>query len=240
MTPPYTVVPQIVDKPAPGANTDLLDEDFTLPHEGFQDVQINIALQVAGKVNLIMKPGPTLLGQKASGSFTSGTGANMVAGKIVTIDDGVNDPVVFEYVEDAEDIADPANIPVVFDGTETAVEMAALLLAAIAVAIADEALDMTAELDEDLATKINLENLVPGSFGNVAITDDIAHASYVPAGMSGGYGGDVVATLDLNGAANLAVEALYQKTFRLQSGYAYNLQLTVDGIIRALSVTANQ
>lgn len=240
MTPPYTVVPQIVDKAAPGANTDILSEDFTLPHEGVQEVTINVALAVAGKVNLVMKPGPTLTGVKATGSFTSGTGANMVAGKVVTIDDGVNDPVVFEYVADAEDIADPANVPVVFDGTETAAEMAALLLAAIEGAIADELLDMTAELDEDLATKINLENNVPGSFGNIAITEDIAHASYIAAGMTGGYGGDVTALLDINGASNLAADALYSKTFKLESGYAYNLQLTVDGIIRALSVSASK
>lgn len=357
--PRYPVVAQIIDMAAPGANTDILP-DFTLPHEGVQEVTIDVTLQNAGKVNLIMKPGPTSLGAAASGviqaiagslladadyftvkdgthtvlfefervraatgTITTGTGANVTAGKVITIDDGVNDPVVFEFVEAAEDIADPANVPVVFAGTETAAEMRDILLAAIAGAIEDELLDltaetsgaasialenllagtvgnvaitedivhasyvvagmsgglgtvgvtggrtavtvdpaataaevaeaivdavngvgagltMTAEVDGDDATKVNLENDAYGSAGNIANTENVANAGFTVSGMTGGYGGDVTATLDINGAANLAAEALYSKTYTLPSGYLYNLQLTVNGIIRSLQVSSKQ
>jgi len=350
----YPVVPQIIDQAAPGANTDILPEDFVLPYEGVQEVTIDVTLAIAGKVNLVIKPGPESLGaaaagviqaiasslladgdyftlkdgtltkafefervRAATGTITTGTGANMVAGKVITIDDGVNDPVVFEFVADAEDIADPANIPVVFAGTETAAEMRDLLLAAIQgsdlditatssgaasialendlagtvgnVAITEDiahvsyvvagmsgglgaigvtggrvavtvdpaataaevaeaiveavngvgaGLAITAEQDEDDDTKVNLTNDEYGSAGNIANTENVTNAGFTVSGMAGGYGGNVTAVLDINGAANLAPDAVYSKTYILTSGYAYNLQLTVDGIIRSLAVSS--
>ena len=237
MTPPYTVVAQIVDKPAPGANTDILAEDFTLPHEGLQDVQINIALQNAGKVNLIMKPGPTLLGVKATGSIQAIAGEDLADADEFAIDDGVNDPVVFEFDDDDSVTESDTLRQLTFAGDETVAEIATLIAEAINAA---PALDVTATVDPEDDTVVLLEHDTPGSFGNVAVTEDVTDAGFTVEGLSGGYGGDVVATLDINGAANLAVEALYQKTFRLQSGYLYNLQLTVDGIIRALSVSATK
>jgi phage tail sheath gpL-like len=123
----------------------------------------------------------------------------------------------------------------VIAGTETAAEIAALITAAINGA---PELAITATDNED--GTISLENDAFGSVGNVAITETVADTDFVVAGMSGGYGGDVTALLDINGAVNLAIDSLYSKSFKLQSGYLYNLQLTVDGIIRALSVSASK
>jgi len=237
MTPPYTVVPQIVDQAAPGANTDILAEDFTLPHEGVQEVTINVAVQNAGKVNLVMKPGPTLTGAKAAGTITAIAGASLVDGEQFVLDDGVNDPVTFEFDDDDSVTEDDTTRQIVIAGTETAEEIRDLIVEAINAA---PVLDITAEADEDVAAKVNLENDTPGSMGNVAITDTVVNAGFTHTGMTGGYGGDVTMLLDINGAANLAADALYSKTFKLESGYAYNLQLTVNGIIRALSVSASK
>jgi hypothetical protein len=235
MTPPYTVVPQIVDKAAPGANTDILEEDFELPHEGIQEVTINIALAVAGKVNLVMKPGSTLTGVKATGTITCIGGADLLDGEEIVLDDGVNDPVTLE-IDDDDSVTETDTLrQVVIAGTETAAEIAALITAAINGA---PELAITATDNED--GTISLENDAFGSVGNVAITETVADTDFVVAGMSGGYGGDVTALLDINGAVNLAIDSLYSKSFKLQSGYLYNLQLTVDGIIRALSVSASK
>lgn len=479
MTPPYPVVPQIVDMAAPGANTDVLGEDFELPHEGVNDVKITVVLATPGKVNLIMKPGAVLSGQKAAGEiqaiaaslladadyFTLKDGTNTklfefervrkatglittpAAAALVdedefTLDDGVNDPVVFEFdhfvegspatgsittpagsaliddeefvlddgvlppvtfifdddasvVEDAttraiaftgsetaadmkalivtainaatlgitaapgaggivlltndENLADgnvaitdtvvsagfthigmaggvddigtegsSGDVTITLEGTETAAEVGALITEAIngaddldivatdnedgtvslenelagivgnaaivedvddagflvagmedglgtvgvtagrvAVTIDPEAtaevvaaaiveavngvgsgLTLTAAVNEDDATIVDLENDEFGSFGNIANSENVTDPGFTISGMTGGYGGDVTVEMDINGDDDLAADTVYQKDITLESGYLYNLQLTVDGIIRALAVSA--
>jgi len=66
----------------------------------------------------------------------------------------------------------------------------------------------------------------------------VTNAGFTVSGMTGGYGGNVTITLDLNGTDALEAGAIYTKEVLLHSSRKYNLQLGTDGAIDQLYVAA--
>ncbi len=97
-------------------------------------------------------------------------------------------------------------------------------------------LTLTASIDEDDDSIVDLVNDDFGVVGNQASTENVTNAGFTVSGMSGGYGGDTVETLDINGTDALAASSVYVKTYLFHSSRQYNFQLPTDGIVGQLYV----
>lgn len=120
---------------------------------------------------------------KATGLITVPVagGAAIIAGQTFTLKDGTH-TVVFEFVADALDIADPGNIPVVFDGTETAPELAAIIETAVNGVGAGLTLTGTAPGDRT----VSLLNDATGTAGNQTQSETVVDTGFVLSNMAGG------------------------------------------------------
>lgn len=134
----------------------------------------------------------------ASGSIRVVAGSALVDTETLTVDDGVNPAVVFEF--DSGGGVTGANVPVVFTALDTAATVRTTLLAALQGAT----LDITFIADPDAVDGILAVNDLPGEAGNVSITDTVADAAFICAGMSGGFSS--ADTWDYTGRAEIRFE----------------------------------
>jgi len=124
---------------------------------------------------------------KAVGDITFVTGANTVDGETFVIDDGVNSAVTFEFDSNGSVTETNTLRAVVYTGAETAAQMMALGVAAV-----NDAPVLNIEATAGAGALMDLENTVPGTAGNVSITETVTDAGFVVNGMAGGtaYGGN--------------------------------------------------
>jgi hypothetical protein len=123
-------------------------------------------------------------GKRATGSIVCATNANMADSDFITISDGINAPVLYEYDKSANGVT--AGRVAVTAGGGTAAQTAANFKTAINAN--QPLLDVTDNLDGSLT----LESKLPGTFANVSITENVAHASFTVSGMTGGLDTDRV------------------------------------------------
>lgn len=118
---------------------------------------------------------------RATGSIKVVAGASLVDGETVTVDDGASPAVIFEFNSGGG--VSGSNVAVAFTGGDSAATVRTALLAALSGA----GLGMTFTADPDAADVILIENDLPGTAGNVTITDTVTNVGFVCNGMSGGY-----------------------------------------------------
>ncbi len=219
-----------MNRPAPGADTDLLAEDFSLPSGGKGAAKLEVVAQLVteSKLHLMArrKSGPT----KATGSITVVDGSLLVDGDDFTLDDGVNPAVNFEFDEDD---AITGDVAITLDGNETEGQIAHKVRDAINAA-AD--LDITASLDPDDDAVVLLENDLGGTDGNQAIGEAVTDAGFTKEDMAGGLDdGEVL--MPLNADVALLEGTPTTMEIPINGDHEYNLQLDEDGDIELLQVT---
>ena len=217
---PINLVDPIIDGDAPGALEDVFAADFAPRDGGPSRMTLCLMLAVSSVVNLIVR---SLIGERATGSIVCASGANLVDAQIVTINDGYHAAKVFEF--DSNAAFTGGRVQVAFTALDTAEEVRDALLAAIQGA----GLFITATADPENVAKILLEHQKPGTIGNVAITDTVAHASFVVVGMTGGEGNTII--LPLNGGDALDADTFYTLEAWIDKALQYNLHLETDGAI---------
>lgn len=123
---------------------------------------------------------------KAVGDITFIPGADMVDGETFVLDDGTNAAVTFEFDSNGSVTQTTTLRAIVFVGTETDAQMMALGVAAI-----NAAPVLNIEASAGAGAVCNLINTVPGTSGNVAITDTVTDVDFTHNGMADGsiYGG---------------------------------------------------
>lgn len=217
--------------PAPGADTDILAQDFSLVgnEKGSSKAEIVAQLVTESKLHLVArrKAGPT----KATGSITVVAGAYLVDGTDdFTLDDGINPALNFEFDDDGSITGDVA---VPFDAGMNVSQIAHQVRDAINGA---ENLEISAALDPEDEAVVLLTHDVGGTDGNQTITESVADAGFTVQNMAGGLDdGEVV--MALNGDVALAEGTPYTLELPITSDWDYNLQLDEDSDIEVLEVT---
>lgn len=120
----------------------------------------------------------------ASGSITAVAGANLIDGETFTISDGVHAAKVFEFDDNASVL--PGHVAVTFTAGDSANTVAATMRVAINAAAT---LDVTAGGSNAV---VSLLNDFGGTIGNVPVTETVADAGFLVAGMTSGAGDIVV------------------------------------------------
>lgn len=167
-----------------------------------------VAADVVTQVNTFFRTDPRYGAVRAEGTITCIPANLFVNGETVTIGDGINAAVVFEF--NSGPVA-PGNVQVLLVGGESATQVADRLAIAINgvggpvrgdPGPAGNCLRITATGGNG-GNDVTLVNHFGGTLGNVAITDTVANAGFVVAGMAGGanssYGG--VAAVETSVAA---------------------------------------
>ncbi len=158
----------------------------------------------------------------ATGSITCVAKAALVDGETLTLDDGTNAATVFEFDVAGDGVAG-GNTQVNVSTDTTAIQVATRLANAINTVAAGLAITATAVGDGT----ITLANDANGPSGNVAITETVADAGFVVAGMSGGHqdtftwnrsGGTPTAGVDITGAAQSLGQGV-SATFAATTGH---------------------
>lgn len=216
--------------PAPGADTDLLPADFSLPsgEKGAAKLEVVAQVVLGTKLHLMArrKSGPT----KATGSITVVAGADLVDGDDFTLDDGVNPAVNFEFDTNGA-IAGDVAIPI--DLKLTVGQVAHKVRDAINAA-AD--LDITAALDPDDEAVVLLTHDLGGTDGNQVIAEAVADAGFTVENMAGGLD-DAEVLMPLNADVALLEGTPTTMEVPINGDHEYNLQLDDDGDIELLQVT---
>ena len=217
--------------PAPGEDTDILSDDFSLPENstGSSKLKISLQLETTGIVNLIArrKAGDT----KATGTITVVPGEDLVDGDDFTINDGANPAVNFEFDTNA---AIAGDVAISITGEESLNQIAYKVRDAINAA----ALDITAEVDPD-TFQVLLTHEVGGTDGNVAILEAVTDVGFVVAGMDGGID-DAETVIPLNGDVEITEGTPHSEEILINSANQYNLQLDTDGDLELLELALNK
>ncbi len=218
--------------PAPGEDTDILDEAFSLKNQdkGTSKLKITVQLETTGIVNLIArrKTGDT----KATGTITPVAGSLLADGDDFTLDDGANPALNFEF-DDDDAIAGDVAIPLT--GGESKNQIAYKIRDAINAATP---LDITAEVDPD-TFDVLLTNDIGGMDGNVTILESVTDAGFIVAGMDGGID-DGETVIPLNGDVEITEGTPHSEEILINSDHEYNLQLDVDGDVELLELALNK
>lgn len=117
--------------------------------------------------------------QAASGTITCVTKANFADSDYMTIDDGCQTAVVYEF-DTAGDGVTAGRVQVNISGDTTAADCAATL--ATAIGANQPAITVTDNGDGTLSLAHNF----PGTAGNKTITENVANAGFLVSGLSGG------------------------------------------------------
>lgn len=126
----------------------------------------------------------------ATGLITCVTNANMADSDYITIGDGVNPALLFEYDKSANGVT--SGRVSVTAGAGTAAQTAAAFATAITANM--PALTVTDNLDGTLT----IAHKIPGAAGNVTITENVANAGFTVSGMSGGVNaGEAASTISV-------------------------------------------
>lgn len=123
-------------------------------------------------------------GIRAIGSIVVVAVVSLLDGEIFTISDGENTPVVFEYDVNGTGVT-AGRRRVNVSAVTTSPDVALITALAIEQARVDGVLDIAASADGVGAAVILTASLI-GSQANVAITESVADAGFVVAGMAGG------------------------------------------------------
>lgn len=118
------------------------------------------------------------VGAPATGLITCVTNANMADTDYITIGDGVSAAKLYEYDKAADGVTGGRVSWAA--GASTAADVAATLKTAINAN--QPSIDVTDNLDGTLT----LRHKVPGTAGNVTITENVANAGFLVSGMTGG------------------------------------------------------
>jgi len=216
--------------PAPGADTDLLPEDFSIPNgeKGAATVEVVAQLVTESVVNLIArrKSGPT----KATGSITVVAGADLVDTDNFTLDDGVNSAVNFEFNKTGGITGDVA---IAIDSGMTVEQIAHKVMDAINGA---DDLDITATLDPDDEAVVLLTHDLGGTVGNQTVGEAVTDADFTVENMEGGLDDDEV-VMPLNLDVVIPEGTPTPMTMPINSDFDYNIQIDEDGDVELLQVT---
>lgn len=216
--------------PAPGGDTDILPEDFSLPSgaKGAAKLEIVAQLVTESKLHLMArrKSGPT----KATGSITVVDGSLLVDTDDFTLDDGVNPALNFEFNKTGGITGDVA---VVVDSQMTEEQVAHQVMDAINAA-AD--LDITASLDPDDDAVVLLTHDLGGTVGNQTVGEAVTDAGFTVENMAGGLDDEEV-LMPLNADVALLEGTPTVLEVPINGDHEYNLQLDEDGDIELLQVT---
>lgn len=105
-----------------------------------------------------------------------------------TLDDGINDPTIFEFDTDGaitEGVPGTNYRTRIYVGDAPSLDTVATRIRDAINAIGDK-LYISAEIDDVVTTRVNLTHYAGGSIGNVAIAETVNDASFSVNGMSGG------------------------------------------------------
>lgn len=153
-----------------------------------------VAADVVTQVNTFFRTDPRYGAVRAEGTITCIPANLFVDGETVTIDDGINPAVVFEFNSGP---VTPGNVQVLLVGGESATQVADRLAIAINgvggpvrgdAGPAGNRLRITATGGNG-GNDVTLVNHFGGTAGNVAITDTVANAGFVVVGMATGANG---------------------------------------------------
>lgn len=114
----------------------------------------------------------------ATGTITCVAKASMADTDYITIPDGYNPPVVYEFDEQGDGVT-AGRVQVNISGATSDEDVATILKAAIE---ANQPLFTV----EQAAGVLTLTHKAPGAAGNVTITENVANAGFLVTGMSGG------------------------------------------------------
>lgn len=151
---------------------------------------------------------------KATGTITCVAVANLIDGETVTLDDGVNAPVVFEFDVNGTGVGG-SNVQVDVSLDTSAIEVAATLHAAINGVGAGLAITSVDNLDGTLT----LTNDAVGTAGNETITETVADAGFTVTGMAGGAALPYVATSKLGNT--MPASAIIESAFDIGGTMRY-------------------
>jgi hypothetical protein len=129
----------------------------------------------------------TTAGVAATGTVTCVAKASLVDTDYITIGDGVNPAVIYEFDVAGDGASVATRVAVDVSGATTAADVAALLKTAI------EANQPLLTVVDAGSGVLNLTHDLLGTLGNVTITENVADAGFLVTGMSGGTNFAVVA-----------------------------------------------
>jgi hypothetical protein len=118
----------------------------------------------------------------ARGTITCVSTANLVDNDRFTLNDGVHAPVVFEYHATGGFVAVAGRVPIDVSAGLTNAQVAT----ATAAAINAVGLGLLILAEIPVVNVFALECMTKGAVGNIAITENVAHANFTVTGMSGG------------------------------------------------------
>jgi cysteine-rich repeat protein len=130
--------------------------------------------------------------QRAIGFIVAVSGAQLLDGQLLTIADGVNDEVVFEFDDNDDVTAGHFSVP--FTGADDATAVQQSIVGAIITAHAEAPFLITAH-DEGTAI-VALVNDRPTTRGNQAIVEDVVDPMFIVIAMQGGAGGNCVGGIE--------------------------------------------
>lgn len=145
----------------------------------FRLILVRASMELANGVSLSIASNPSVA---ATGSITAVGGGSIIDGETFTVPDGINAAIVFEF--DSGGGVLPGHVAVPFTGADSAATVAASIQTAINGVVAG--LRVTA--GAPVGAVVGLMNDFPGIQGNLAITETVANAGFLVAGMSGGTG----------------------------------------------------
>lgn len=118
-------------------------------------------------------------GVAATGTVTLVTNANMTDGDYITIDDGYNTPVLYEY-DKSDNGVTAGRVSVEVGGATTAAQVAAQFAAAIT---ANQPL---LNVIDNADGTLTINHTVVGTVGNNAMTENATHAGVLVSGLASG------------------------------------------------------
>ena len=121
----------------------------------------------------------------AVGTITTVAVANIIAGETFTLDDGIHDPLVFEFVKTSPRSYTAGRIMVDLVGITTADEVRDAIISAINGVHED---DFHISAASGGSAQVDLTHETGGGIGNTSSSDTVADAGFVVSNMSGGSG----------------------------------------------------
>ena len=178
----------------------------------------------------------------ATGSITTVGGGLLIDGETFTLDDGVNAPTVFEFDLGGGGVGG-GNVAVVYTAPDTADVVKATIIAAVNGVGAG--LEITA--GDGGVGLVTLTNDNIGGHGNQTVTETVADAGFVVAGLSGGSGSvepnsvevefrSVAFGTDLSTSVAYTWEVGQETNVGFEYGYFNRLDLLPEDAFRKLEV----
>lgn len=149
----------------------------------------------------------------ATGTLTCVANASMADGDYVTIGDGINPAILFEYDKSADGVTSGRTSWAA--GASSATDVAVTLKNAINTA-------MPALLATNVAGVVTVTHRWPGAGGNITITENVANAGFLVTGMSGGADSAANASASLTATTTVKLFKCKDRSFRLDRAFYNN------------------